>query len=148
VRGYRFLIDNDSQAASKYFPKKRVVTFAAANLNHDSPDSLIVARARELECIIVTANGADFEPEIKRLLQKSQRKDCYDLFGLVVIPNASAAQARVLPRLTSRLRVGGTRISWENVWQENYLVSAHADGSVEVRELGRCFYCRKPRNAE
>lgn len=148
MRGYRFLIDNDSQAASKYFPKKRVVTFAEAGLSHDSPDSVVVARARDLECIIVTANGPDFESEIKRFLQKSQRKDCYDLFGLVVIPNIAAIQARDLPKLSGRLRMQGTRLSWETVWHENYLVSVHGDGSVDVREIGRCFYCKKRKDAE
>ena len=55
----------------------------------------------------------------------------------------TAIQARVLPGLADKLRFNGKRISWEDVWQENYLVSVHADGSVAVRELGRCFYCKK-----
>jgi len=143
MREYRFLIDNDSQSASVYFPEKRVVTFAQAKLNPAAPDSDVVATAREMECIIVTANGPDFEKEIKQFLQRSQRKDCFDLFGLVVIPNPAAIQARVLPGLADKLRFNGKRISWEDVWQENYLVSVHADGSVAVRELGRCFYCKK-----
>ena len=143
MRGYRFLIDNDSQSASVYFPEKRVVTFAQAKLNEAAPDSEVVATARELGCTIVTANGPHFEKEIKQSLQKSQRKDCYDLFGLVVIPNPAAIQARVLPGLSDRLRMDGKRISWDDVWQENCVVSVHADGSVDVRELGRCFYCKK-----
>ena len=143
MREYRFLLDNDSHAASVYFPEKRVVTFAQAKLNQAAPDSEVVATAREMECIIVTANGQDFEREIKQFLQKSQRKDCFDLFGLVVIPNPAAIQARVLPGLSEKLRINGKRISWEDVWQENYLVSVHADSSVDVRELGRCFYCKK-----
>ena len=143
MREYRFLIDNDSQAASVHFPEKRVVTLAQAMLDRAAPDSAVVARAREMGCIIVPANGPDFEKEIKQFLQKSQRKDCYDLFGLVVIPNAAAIQERVLPGLGDKLPMNGKRISWEDVWQENYLVSVHSDGSVEVRELGRCFYCRK-----
>ncbi len=143
MRGYKFLIDNDSRAASVYFPEKRVVTFAQAKLNEAATDSEVVATARELGCTIVTANGPHFEKEIKQSLQKSQRKDCYDLFGLVVIPNPAAIQARVLPGLSDRLRMNGKRISWDDVWQENYVVSVHADGSVDVRELGRCFYCKK-----
>jgi hypothetical protein len=143
LRNYRFLIDNDSQAASVYFPEKRVVTLAQAKLDRAAPDSAVVARAREMECIIVTANGSDFEKEIKQFLQKSQRNDCYDLFGLVVIPNTAAIQARVLPGLGNKLRMKGRQISWDDVWQENYLVRVHSDGLVEVRELGRCFYCKK-----
>jgi hypothetical protein len=148
MREYRFLIDNDSQAASVYFPEKRVVMFTQAKLNPAAPDSQVVATAREMGCTIVTANGPDFEKEIKQFLQKSQRKDCYDLFGLVVIPNAAAIQARVLPGLSDKLRINGKRISWEDVWLENYVVSVHSDGSVEVRELGRCFYCKKLKEQE
>jgi hypothetical protein len=101
-----------------------------------------------MECIIVTANGPDFEKEIKQFLQRSQRKDCFDLYGLVVIPNPAAIQARLLPLLSGKLRFKGKRITWEDVWQENYLVSVHADGSVEVREQGRCFYCMKIKENE
>lgn len=143
MREFRFLIDNDSQAAAAFFPEKRVVTLSQAKLSQAAPDSEVVAAARELGCIIVTANGADFEKEIKQFLQRSQRKDCFDLFGLVVIPNAAAVQARVLPGLSEKLRFNGKQISWDEVWQENYLVSVHANSSVDVRELGRCFYCKK-----
>ena len=143
MREYKFLFDNDSQAAAKFFPEKRVITLAQAKLSHATSDAKIVARARELEAIIVTANGDDYEKEIKRFLQKSQRNDCYDLFGLVVIPNPAATQERVLPELSAKLRFNSKRISWDDVWRENYLVRVHSDGTVEVRELGRCFYCKK-----
>ncbi len=59
-----------------------------------------------------------------------------------MIPNPATIQARVLPGLSDR-RMNGKRISWDDVWQENYVVSVHADGSVDVRELSRCFYCKK-----
>jgi hypothetical protein len=77
MREYKFLFDNDSQAAAKFFPEKRVVTLAQAKLSPAASDATIVARARELGSIIVTANGDDYEKEIKRFLQKSQRNDCY-----------------------------------------------------------------------
>jgi hypothetical protein len=143
MREYKFLFDNDSQAAAKFFPDKRVITLTQAKLSTAAPDAEIVARARELGSIIVTANGDDYEREIKRFLQKSQRNDCYDLFGLVVIPNPAAIQERVLPGLSAKLRFNGKAISWDEVWRENYLVRVHSDGTVEVRELGRCFYCKK-----
>ena len=144
MREYKFLFDNDSQAAeTKFFPEKRVITLAQAELFYATSDAKIVARARELEAIIVTANGEDYEKEIKRFLQKSQRNDCYDLFGLVVIPNPAAIQERVLPGLAAKLRFKGKAISWDDVWRENYLVRVHSDSRVDVRELGRCFYCKK-----
>jgi hypothetical protein len=148
MRGYRFLIDNDSQSASMHFPGKRVVTLTQAGLSQAASDSEVVAAAREMGCIIVTANGPDFEREIKHFLQKSQRKDCYDLYGLVVIPNAAAIPTRALKGLSAKLRIDGKPISWENVWRENYLVRVHSDGSVDVRELGRCFYCKKLKEEE
>lgn len=127
----------------RLFPGKRVITLAQAKLSPTTSDAEIVARARELEAIIVTANGDDYEKEIKKLLQRSQRNDCYDLFGLVVIPNPAAIQERVLPGLSAKLRFGRKAISWDHVWRENYLVRVHSDGTVEVRERGRCFYCKK-----
>jgi hypothetical protein len=65
-----------------------------------------------------------------------------------VIPNPAAIQARALPGLSDRLRMNGKRISWDDAWQENYMVSVHADGSVGVKELGRCFYCKKIKDEE
>src|SRR3954468_13587672 len=76
---------------------KRVITLAQAKISPAAPDAEIIAEARELGAIIVTANGDDYGKEIKRFLQKSQKNDCYDLFGLVVIPNPAAIQERVLP---------------------------------------------------
>jgi hypothetical protein len=143
MREYKFLFDNDSHAAAKFFPEKRVITLAQAKVSTAASDAEIVARARELGAIIVTANGEDYEKEIKRFLQKSQRNDCYDLFGLVVIPNPAAIQERVLPGLGAKLRFSGKAISWDDVWRENYLVRVHSDSAVDVRELGRCFYCKK-----
>jgi hypothetical protein len=143
MKEYKFLFDNDSQMATKFFPNKRAITLAQAKISPAASDAEIVAEARELQAIIVTANGDDYEKEIRRFLQKSQRNDCYDLFGLLVIPNPSAIQERVLPNLAAKLRFKGKAISWDDVWRENYLVRVHSDGIVEVRELGRCFYCKK-----
>jgi hypothetical protein len=143
MRDYKFLFDNDSHAAARFFPDKRAITLVQAKISPTASDAEIVAEARELGATIVTANGDDYEKEIKRFLQKSQRNDCYDLFGLVVIPNPAAIQERVLPGLSAKLRFNGKAISWDDVWRENYLVRVHSNGTVEVRELGRCFYCRK-----
>jgi hypothetical protein len=143
MRGYRFLIDNDSQRAAQFFPAKRVVTLAQAKLHSSAADAEIVARAWEAECTIVTANGPDFEKRISQFLRKTQRKDCHDLFGLVVIPNAAAIQDRVLPGLADKLRFDGKSITWDDVWRKNYLVRVHSNGTVDVRALGRCFYCKK-----
>jgi hypothetical protein len=140
---YRFLIDNDSQSASRFFPAKRVVTLHRAGLEPNASDSDIVEKACDLECIIVTANGQHFEREIRKALLKTKKKSCHDLFGLVVIPNPSAVQERVLPSLTKKLQLAGKPISWDDVWYKNLLVRVHANGNVEVRELGRCFYCKK-----
>jgi hypothetical protein len=148
MRGYRFLIDNDSQRAGRFFPAKRVVTLAQAKLNSSASDAEIVARAWETECTIVTANGPDFEKRIDQFLRKTQRNDCHDLFGLVVIPNAAAIQDRVLPGLADKLRFDRKSITWDDVWRRNYLVRVHSTGTVDVRELGRCFYCKKIEDEE
>jgi len=49
-----------------------------------------------------------------------------------------------LPKLAARLRLGGKRISWDDVWRKNLLIRVRSDSVVDVRdELGRCFYCKK-----
>lgn len=148
MRKYRFLIDNDSQAAARHFPQKRVVSLSQAKLPSSASDAEVVAAAWELECILVTANGPDFEKEIEQFLQKTQQNDCHDLFGLVVIPNPAAVQNRVLPGLAKKLRYKGRNIAWQDVWRRNYLVRVHSNGAVDVRELGRCFYCKKIEDEE
>ena len=148
MRKYKFLIDNDSQAASRFFPDKRAISLSQAKLDSSASDAEVVAAAWDMECIIVTANGQDFEKEIKQFLQKTQREDCHDLFGLVVIPNAAAIQNRVLPGLAGKLRFNGKSITWDDVWRKNYLVRVHSSGNVDVRELGRCFYCKKIEDEE
>jgi hypothetical protein len=124
MREYKFLFDNDSQAAARFFPEKRVITLAQAKVSTAASDAEIVTRARELGAIIVTANGEDFEKENKRFLQKSQRNDCYDLFGLVVIPNPAAIQERILLGLAAKLRFKGKAISWVDLLQRPAYVSA------------------------
>jgi hypothetical protein len=143
MRDYRFLFDSDSQGAAQFFPRRRVVTYKRAKLAFSAPDAEVVATAHEMRCIIVTANGLHFEQEARRFLQKTQKKSCHDLYGLIVIPNDGPTQSRVLPRVSEKLRMDGKRITWDDVWWENYLVRVHATGDVDVRALGRCFYCRK-----
>jgi hypothetical protein len=141
---YRFLIDNDSTASASFFPKGRVVTLHQAGLEPSASDADVVVTAYNLGCIIVTANGPHFEAEMRKFLAKTKRKDCHDLYGLVIIPNQAAIQQRVLPKLAARLRLGGKRISWDDVWRKNLLVRVRSDSVVDVRdELGRCFYCKK-----
>ena len=90
---YRFLIDNDSQAASMYFPQKRVVTFAQAKLNQARPTPKSSRQPVRWNASSSQRTGRTLR-EIKQFLQKSQRKDCFDLFGLVVIPNPAATPRR------------------------------------------------------
>jgi hypothetical protein len=81
---------------------------------------------------------------MRKFLATTKRKDCHDLYGLVIIPNQAAIQDRVLPKLATKLRLEGKRISWDDVWRKNLLVRVRSDGVVNVRdELGRCFYCKK-----
>jgi hypothetical protein len=143
MRGHRFFLDNDIQGAARFFPERRLVSYKQAKLDPSAPDEDVIARSAGLECIIVTANGVDYEQKSRRFLRQTRKKDCHDLCGLVVIPNSGAAQTRVLPGLARRLRFKDKRITWDEVWNENYLVRVHANGIVDVQELGRCFYCQK-----
>ena len=41
MREYKFLFDNDSQAAAKFFPEKRVITLAQAKVSSRTRGPLI-----------------------------------------------------------------------------------------------------------
>lgn len=96
MREYRFLIDSDSQAASKFFPDKRIVTLTQAKLSPAASDAAVVARARELGCILSRRMGPTLRKRSSCSFKNRSERTCYDLFGLVVIPNSTAIQERVL----------------------------------------------------
>lgn len=64
------------------------------------------------------------------------------MFGFVIIPIPATIEERVLAGLSAKLRFNANPVSWDDVWREAYLVRVQASSTVEVRELGRCFYCR------
>jgi len=134
MRPYKFLLDRDVSKAVALFP---------ARLAQDAKDRVIVKKAWDLRAILVTANGDDFVREVRAFLGQTKRKDCHDLFGLVVLPNKFEIQKRTLSDLAARLRLGGRKITWHDVWTENLCVRVKATGNPEITLLPRCSYCRK-----
>jgi hypothetical protein len=143
VRRFRFLLDRDVSKAFSLFPRRRAQTIADAGLSETAEDAAIVEKAWELEAIIVTSNGDDFFREMRRFSQQTKRKDCHDLFGLVVLPNKFEIQKRILGDLASRLRFKGKQITWDDVWRKNLCVRGKATGNPEIAQLPRCFYCQR-----
>ena len=66
MTGYRFIFDNDSRKAARFFPRRRIVFLEQAGLTEKASDRKIVEVASDRKWIIVTANGDDFVAEIKR----------------------------------------------------------------------------------
>jgi Domain of unknown function (DUF5615) len=62
---YRLLLDERVKHLKPAFPRKRAIMTTEAGLDPDASDSRIVQLAWEREYIIVTANGIDFEREIR-----------------------------------------------------------------------------------
>jgi hypothetical protein len=91
----------------------------------------------------VTANGRDFEREIRKHQRKMMINSCHDLSGLLVLPDGAMVQKRSLRRLGERLRFGGMRLDWEEVRRGNFLVRATKSGASEIRRFPRCIYCKK-----
>ena len=143
MKPYRFLLDRDVSKVDSLFPARRTRTVANVGLPENAKDAAIVEKAWELETIIVTSDGDDFLRETRKFLRSTKRKDCHDLFGLVILPNKYEIQKRTLDEVGSRLRFRNRRISWDEVWQENLCVRVKATGNPEVTQLPRCFYCNK-----
>jgi hypothetical protein len=139
MTNYRFLLDRDVSKTASLFPKKRTLTV----ISESASDRQVVEQARRDECIIVTANGKDFRREIDRFLRETKRKDCHDLFGLVILPSGYEIQKRLLEDVEARMRYGQKSVSWFDVWRHSYCVRVKKGGAPEVRPLPRCYYCVK-----
>ncbi len=143
MKPYKFLLDRDVSKAAYLFPRRRARTVADVGLSETAKDAAIVEKAWELEATIVTSNGDDFLREVRKFLRRTKRKDCHDLFGLVILPNKFEIQRRTLAELGSRLRFNGKKITWDDIWQNNLCVRVVAVGNPEITQLPRCFYCQK-----
>ncbi len=92
----------------------------------------------------MTANGDDFVRKIERFQKKQMRKECHELYGLVILPNEFANQRRALSQLKKRkARFGGRDVGWPEVWEKNLCVRLKRDGTAEVKRFSRCYYCEK-----
>jgi hypothetical protein len=141
--GYAFLLDEDVRAAKSLFPKGRAKTVTDLGLRSDAADREVVLAAWEGRYIIVTGNADDFIPEIMRFLKKTKKAECHELFGLVVLPNGYLTQKRILGRAANTLRFGGRKLTWADIWRDNYFVRVGKSGSPEVKRFPRCQFCRK-----
>jgi hypothetical protein len=142
-RRYLFLLDRDVSKALSFFPRKRTLTITDVGLAENAKDAEVVRKAWEMECIIVTANGEEFKREILRFQSRTQRKDCRELRGLLVLPIAYERQKRLLKCAETQLRFGGKNLTWREVRDGNYYVKLNDSGRPTVWRFPRCFYCQK-----
>jgi hypothetical protein len=143
LKSPRFLLDRDVSKAASLFPARRTRTVADAGLPENANHAAVVEKAWDLEAMIVTSNGDDFLHEARTFLRLTNRKDCHDLFGLVILPNKYEIQKRTLEQLASRLIFRGKKIGWDEVWQQNLCVRVKTIDAPEITQLPRCFYCQK-----
>jgi len=141
VIGYRFLVDRDVSKVAAHLPQKRTLTLSAVGLSEEASDSLIVQEAYERRCIIVTANGEHFKAAMLRFMRVQKRKQCYDLNGLIVLPSGYEHQKRLLQDAQDRLRFGGRRLAWRDVWERDFYVRLKKSGLHEVWRFPPCRYC-------
>jgi len=143
VGKYGFLVDRDVAKAASFFPHKRTHTTAQMGLADNASDEAIVKLAWERQSTIVTGNGDDFIKEMLRFQRRTAKRDCHDLFGLIILPNGFEIQKRALAGIQGRLRFGGKRITWADVWTKNYCVRIPKSGNPTISTLPRCLYCLK-----
>jgi len=140
---YAFLVDCDVEKAVTLLPHKRTRTTVEMGLAKDAPDAAIVKMAWERAWIIVTGNGDHFINEILRFQRKMEKRICHDLSGLVILPNGFEVQSRVMNAVESKLRFGGKRVTWTDVWSKNYCVRIKKDSEPTITTFPQCLYCRK-----
>jgi hypothetical protein len=109
----------------------------------NAPDATIVEKAWELQRTIVTGNGDDFIKEILNFQRQTEKKDCHEMFGVIILPNGLERQKRVLRSLEEKLRFGGKKVSWADVWRENYCVKVSKSGRPVIKAFPKCVYCKK-----
>jgi len=122
-------------------PHKRTLTLSDVGLPEEATDSQIVQEAYENRCIIVTGNGDHFKAAMLRFMRVQKKKQCYDLNGLVVLPTGHAHQKRLLEDAEDRLRDGGRKLAWREVWDEDFYVRLKKSGLHEVWRFPPCHYC-------
>jgi hypothetical protein len=139
--GYRFLVDNDCRWVGSLLPK--ALALKDVGLPENAPDEAIIEEAADCRCTIVTANGYDYLGKIKRFVAASTKKEwgCYDVWGLVVVPNDLASQERLVSRASERLWFGDRQVDWSDVWWESLVVRITKDNRPIVRQLPRCPGC-------
>jgi hypothetical protein len=143
VSHYGFLFDRDVVRAASLFPRKRARTTLELGLPEAATDEQIVKVAWEHQLTIVTGNGEDFIREILNHQRGTQIKLCFDMNGLVILPNGFELQKRSLRDVEKRLRFGGKRISWHDVWYKNLCVRVLRNGRVRIATFPKCLYCQK-----
>jgi hypothetical protein len=143
VSHYGFLIDRDVAKAASFFPRKRTRTTLQMGLPEDTGDDVIVKLAWERQWIIVTGNGDHFIHQILKFQTKTEKKECHDLSGLIILPNGFEVQKWLLREIEKKLRFGGKQITWADVWYKNYCVRVLKNGNAEITTFPKCLYCRK-----
>ncbi len=124
-------------------PRKRTLTLGKVGLPENADDSLIVREAYKRKCIIVTANGEHFVPEMLDFMRIRKKKQCYDLNGLIVLPSGYEHQKRLLENAEDRLQEVGKKLTWADVWAKDYYVRIKKSGIHEIKPFPPCFYCNK-----
>jgi hypothetical protein len=143
VTGYRFLFDCNVTKIASMFPVKRRLALSDLQLPNDASDAQIVEAAQGRRLIIVTANGDDFIREILKFQRLKDREVCRELSGLVVLPGHYETQKQAVGRAEGRLRWGGRKIGWFDVWDKNLCVRLTTQGAPSITRFPVCFYCEK-----
>jgi hypothetical protein len=143
VNRYGFLVDRDVAKAADLLPRKRTHTTVEAGLSENADDDAIVKLAWERKWIIVTGNGDEFVARIRKFQRKTEKLDCHELSGLIILPSGFELQKRLLAKAGERLRFDGKRITWADVWSENYCVKLRKNSSPEITKFPKCHYCQK-----
>lgn len=132
-----FLVDADAQASLSFLDS---AILAEA---HDDLD--IVEEAWNKRRTIVTSNRRDFLRCVQLFQNRENRRECRDLWGLLVIPNLHLLRAKGWNSIRNGLPVlpKAENLRWRGTAFLNVYVRLTADSKPEIRRFERCSFCER-----
>lgn len=140
-----YLIDKDAEAVISVLGRRAIT--AEARLDPD-----IVREAWTKNRTIVTSNGRDFVRHIREFQKRQNNRECRDLWGLLVIPNAQL-QRRGLEKVRLGFDIPQLgRLRWPAASFLNLYLHVNVTQRPTIRRFERCSFCeqrpiRKPWDA-
>jgi len=89
------------------------------------------------------ATATTLTKEIQKFLSQTRRKECHEMYGLVILPDGYERQKRLIQNIERTLKLGKEKLTWAAVAEKDCYVRVRRTGGTEVRRFPRCFFCQR-----